>query len=156
MRQSDMKKSADDILKIIEESFQILLGKKGGNSNNERILTERFVDGEVINSRGNYEGFLWKIHQCLSQNFADVYYIWVNDRKPNSPKCAASINKISIEETRTETQSKDILGMIQKQHELHRKQQKQIDLLTQMVPRQQFHSRGRDIHPGRGRRLRQS
>lgn len=45
MRQSDMKKSADDILKIIEESFQILLGKKGGNSNNERILTERFVDG---------------------------------------------------------------------------------------------------------------
>lgn len=45
MRQSDMKKSADDILKIIEESFQILLGKKGSNSNNERILTERFVDG---------------------------------------------------------------------------------------------------------------
>lgn len=41
-RQSDMEKlkSADDILKIIEESFQILLGKKGGNSNNERILTE--------------------------------------------------------------------------------------------------------------------
>lgn len=47
MRQSDMEKlkSADDILKIFEESFQILLGKKGGNSNNERILTERSVDG---------------------------------------------------------------------------------------------------------------
>lgn len=46
--------------------------------------------------------------------------------------------------------------MIYKQQGLHRKQQKQIDLLTQMVPRQQFHYRGRDIHPGRGRRLRQS
>lgn len=46
MRPSDMKKSVDDILKIIEETFHILIGKKWGvNSNNEIILTEKFVDG---------------------------------------------------------------------------------------------------------------
>uniref|UniRef100_A0A8W8NZ57 Uncharacterized protein n=1 Tax=Magallana gigas TaxID=29159 RepID=A0A8W8NZ57_MAGGI len=74
--------------------------------------------------------------------------LWVDDRQPNSSKSAASINKVSIEETTPETQSNDILEVIKKQ-ELLEKQQKQIDFLTQMVPRQQFHYRGRGIHSDR-------
>lgn len=78
-------------------------------------------------------------------------YYSVDDRQPNSSKSAASINKVSIEITTAETQSKDILEAIKKQQELLEKHKKQIDFLTQMVPRQKFHYRGRGIHSGRGR-----
>lgn len=188
MRPSDMKKSADDILKIVEETFKIqdnlaqlrhkfyereqteneslesyslslmklmhIISKKegGDNSNNEKILTEKFIDGvRDYQLKRELRKFSMENPSMPFIEFRGRVLLWVDDRQPNSSKNAASINKVSIEETTAETQSKDILEMIKKQQELLEKQQKQIDFLTQNVPRQQFHYRGRGIHPFRGR-----
>lgn len=188
MRPSDMKKTADDILKIVEETFKIqdnlaqlrhkfyereqtenesletyslslmklmhsINKKEGGDSsNNEKILTEKFIDGvRDYQLKRELRRFSMENPSMPFIEFRGRGLLWVDDRQPNSSKSAASINKVSIEETTPEFQSNDILEVIKKQQELLEKQQKQIDFLTQMVPRQQFHYRGRGIHSDRGR-----
>lgn len=175
MRPSDMKKTADDILKIVEETFKIqdnlaqlrhkfyereqtenesletyslslmklmhsINKKEGGDSsNNEKILTEKFIDGvRDYQLKRELRRFSMENPSMPFIEFRGRVLLWVDDRQPNSSKSAASINKVSIEETTPETQSNDILEVIKKQQELLEKQQKQIDSSHKWYPGNSF------------------
>ncbi|MCG8049520.1 MAG: zinc finger domain-containing protein [Candidatus Thiodiazotropha endolucinida] len=127
------------LLKLVDR-----MSKKGKKviGDQELMLKERFIDGILDKQlRREMRRFALEHPDCSFQEFRTVVFKWVQDQKPCVSDVQHNLEQVELEQSAQKLdQPPELLKMLTAQQELLEAQQKQINLLTDLVQKSQVNN----------------